>query len=346
MKKTLIIIFLLLIFSVPVAAEEITAPEAPDDVLDMMPQDQESFGQGIWYVIKTGLEEVRPDIAESLEVCLRVFAAALLLSLLRSMQAQSKPVFELIGVVGIACILLEPANSLIHLGADTVRQISEYGKLLLPVMTTALAAQGGTTTSAALYTGTVLFDTLLSTAISSILIPMVYIFLALSVVNAATGETLVKRLMDFSKWLITWCLKIILYVFTGYIGITGVVSGATDQTALKTVKLTISGAVPVVGNILSDASEAVLVGAGVLKNAAGIYGMLAVFAIFMGPFLKIGVQYVCLKLTAAACGVIAEKKSGELIDSFSGAMGFLLAMTGTICLMQMISTVCFLKGME
>lgn len=346
MKKIILFILLLLMFSVPVGAEELIAPEAPEDLLDMMPENQESFGQGIWYVIQSGLADIRPDITESLEVCLRVFAAVLLLSLLRTMQGESKLVLELVGVVGVACILLEPAHSLIHLGADTVHQISEYGKLLLPVMTAALAAQGGATTSAALYAGTALFDTLLSTAISSVLIPMVYVFLALSVVNAATGEALVKRLMDFSKWLMTWCLKIVLYVFTGYISITGVVSGVTDQTALKTAKLAISGVVPVVGNILSDASEAVLVGAGVLKNAAGIYGMLAVLAIFIGPFLKIGVQYVLLKLTAAACGAVAEKKTGELIDSFSGAMGFLLAMTGAICLMQLISAVCFLKGME
>ena len=75
-------------------------------------------------------------------------------------------------------------------------------------------------------------------------------------------------------------MKIVLYAFTGYIGFTGVVSGTTDAMAMKAAKLTISGAVPVVGGILSDASEAVLVSAGIMKNAAGVYGILAVLAIF------------------------------------------------------------------
>ena len=120
--------------------------------------------------------------------------------------------------------------------------------------------------------------------------------------------------------------------------------GTTDAAALKATKVTISSVVPVVGGILSDASEAVLVSAGLMKNAAGIYGILAVLAVFLSPFLKIGVHYLILKLTAAVCGIFGEKGLTELIGDFSTAMGLLLAMTGSECLLLLISTVCFLKG--
>ena len=95
---------------------------------------------------------------------------------------------------------------------------------------------------------------------------------------------------------------------------------------------------------MSDASEAVLVGAAAVKNAAGIYGILAIACIFLGPFLKIGIHYLLLKLTAAVCGIFAQKQTTDLIVDFSSAMGFLLAMTGSVCLLLMISTVCFMKG--
>ena len=156
-----------------------------------------------------------------------------------------------------------------------IDEISNYGKLLLPVMTAALAAQGGITGSAALYSGTVLFDSFLGQLIARFITPMIYLFLAIAAANSAVGEDILKKFRDFVKWLMTWCLKIVLYVFTGYMGITGVVSGTTDAAALKAAKLTISGVVPVVGGILSDASEAVLVSAGIVKNAVGIYGLLA-----------------------------------------------------------------------
>ena len=215
---------------------------------------------------------------------------------------------------------------------------------MLPVMTAAMAAQGGVTTATALYTGSALFSTLLSGLVSKLLVPMIYLHLALAAANSAVGEDMLKNISGTMKWAMTWILKIILYIFTGYISITGVVSGTTDTAALKAAKLTISGAVPVVGGILSDASEAVLVGAGTVKNAAGIYGLLAVIAVFIGPFLRIGAHYLMLKITAGVCSVFGSTRLTGLIEGFSGAMGFVLAMTGATCLMLMISTVCFMKG--
>jgi stage III sporulation protein AE len=81
-----------------------------------------------------------------------------------------------------------------------------------------------------------------------------------------------------------------------------------------------------------------------VRNAAGIYGILAVLAIFLLPFLKIGCHYLLLKLTGSVCAVFGVKRCTDLIGDFSAAMGLLLAMTGSVCLFQLISTVCFLRG--
>jgi len=126
--------------------------------------------------------------------------------------------------------------------------------------------------------------------------------------------------------------------------ITGVVSGMTDMAALKAAKLTMSTVVPVVGGILSDASESVLVSMGVIKNAAGIYGIVATIAVFIGPFIKVGIQYLMLKLSALLCSLIAGKNISGLVDDFSSVMGLLLAMVAVSCILVFISTVCFMKG--
>lgn len=346
MKKFLLIAVLFFALAIPANAADITAPPAPGSAQDLMPPEQESFGEGLWFVIKSAVQTLEPDIAQAGRTCLAVVAVVLLTSLLGSFPGRTKSVTELSCAVALGSMLLRSAGSMISTAVSTIQELSTYGKLLLPVMTTAMAAQGGITTSAALYTGTAVFDSILSSLIESMLIPMVYVFIALATANSALGEDLLKKIRDFVKWLISWCLKIILYIFTGYMGITGVISGTADQAALKAAKLTISGAVPVVGGILSDASETILVSAGMVKNAVGIYGVLAVLAIAIGPFLKIGVEYLMLKLTAAVCGVFASKRTSELIQDISGAMGLLLAMTGTVCLLLLISTVCMLKGVS
>ena len=334
-------VVVLLSLANPASALEITAPELPSD---RMPENTQSFGQGLLELMAKLLTQIRPDIKEALGISLAVIAAVMLVCLVHTFSPGIKSLTELTGTLAIGALLLQNADAMIRLGAETITELSEYGKLLYPVMTAGLAAQGGVTASAALYAGTAAFDMVLSSLIAKVFVPGVYLFLALAAANSALGEEVLKKSRDILKNAISWCLKILLTVFTTYISVTGVVSGATDAATLKATKVTISSVVPVVGGILSDASEAVLVSAGLLKNAAGIYGLLAILAIFLEPFARIGIHYLILKATAAICSLVGSKETTALIEDFSTAMGLLLAMTGASCLLLLISTVCFLKG--
>ena len=81
-----------------------------------------------------------------------------------------------------------------------------------------------------------------------------------------------------------------------------------------------------------------------MKNTAGMYGIIAVLALFLEPFLRIGIHYLVLKMTNLICGIFADKRISALIGDYSCAMGMLLAVTGAMCLLLLISTVCFMKG--
>ena len=344
MKKLILLVIVMSCFVFPASALDLEAPEVPDSARQFMPTSQESLGMGILEVLQDALMHFRPDLREASKVCTGIFASVMIVSLLKTLPGMAQKCADFAGTVLIAGFLMESAGSMVHMAASSVTEISEYGKLLLPILTSALAAQGGISASVALCATALGFITLLSKLIASILIPMVYVYIALAIAVSAIGEGILSKLQGFVKWLLTWCLKTVLYVFTGFISITGVVSGTADAAALKVTKLTISGFVPVVGGILSDASEAVLAGAATVKNTAGIYGMFAVLAICIGPFIRIGGHYLLLKFTAAVCSIFGSKASSALIGDFSAAMGILLAMTGSVSLMLLISTICFMKG--
>ena len=305
--------------------------------------ENQSFSEAVLEILGDAVAHFQPDLREAAGACLAVLAAVAALSMLTMLPGKKIGV-QLAGAMLVATILLEPAHALITLGADTVQELSEYEKLLLPVLTAAMAAQGGVGTSAALYAGTAACNAVLSDLTARWLAPMIYMYLALAVAHGAVGEEMLKKLRDFIRSAAVWGLKTMLYVYTGYITITGVVSGSTDASLLKAAKLTISGAVPVVGGILSDASEAVLVGAAAVKNTAGIYGLLAILSLWIGPFLRIGAHYLMIKAVGAVSGVFGVEGASNVIDAFSAAMGLLLAMTGAVCLMLIISTICFLRG--
>lgn len=344
MIRLLFGILFALSLSIPASASEIQAPEVPKSAMDLMPENTDSFGNALMELLRKGILLIQPELDGALRTCSGILICALLYSILPILSEKLTEPMAMAWSVALGTVMLQRTGTMIGYAADALRQICDYGKLLCPVLTTALAAQGGITASAALYTGTIAFITLLSILVSRLLIPLVYIFLLFSVAGSAIGEGFFRNLADGVKYLLTWLLKTLLIVFTTYMSVTGVVSGTTDAAALKTAKVTLSSVVPVVGGILSDASESVLVSMGILKNAAGIYGILAVLALFMGPFVKVGVQYLLLKGSAALCSLFGDKRISSLVGDFSTAMGLLVAMVAAGCVLILISTVCYLKG--
>ena len=107
--------------------------------------------------------------------------------------------------------------------------------------------------------------------------------------------------------------------------------------AVKTAKLAISRAIPVVGGILADASETVLAGAGVLRGTVGAVGMLTVLAICLTPFLHLGLHYLLYKGAAVLCAVVLPSRLTGLIEAIGGAFGLVMGMTGAAALVLLIS---------
>ncbi len=326
-------------------AEGFTAPNVPESGKALMPN-ASTLSEGLSMILQDVIPLIRPDLYEASKVCLAVIAAVMITSVIQSFSKSQKGVCDIVGTASIAATLLLSANSMIRLGSDTVVEMTEYGKLLIPVMTAALAAQGAIGTSAALYTATMGIISLIGTAMSKLLLPMIYLFLALATASGATGQDMLKQFRNLMKDGISWFLKTVLTIFTTYMGLTGIISGTTDNTAAKITKAAISSAVPVVGGILSDASESVLASAAMTKNAVGLYGLFAILAVFLNPFIKIGCHYLLLKATGAVCAIFGSKTMTELIGDFSTAMGLLLGITGSVCLLLLISTICFIRGVS
>ncbi len=324
---------------------DFSAPEPPAAAREYLPQEADSFGEGLWKVLQLSCKTLAPSLSQAAEVCLRAFGAVLLVCLVeQAAPGLSVRALELAGTAAVAALLLEPSAALMELGVQTTEQLRDYGKLLLPVLAGAMAARGGVTAGSALYVGTAFLDAVLSAAVAAVLVPAVWAYLALAIGYAALGEPLLGKLRDLIAKSMEWALKGTLTAFTTYMTVTGVVSGAADAAAAKAAKAAISMGVPVVGGILSEAADAVLVSAGALAGGVGVWGILTIFALACVPALKLGCQYGLLKVAAALCAAVGEGRRTGLVGDFATALGLLLALVGTQTVLLLISVVCFLQG--
>lgn len=358
MRRMVIFLALLLILTVRVNAAEVmeqqaeqfgveelerNLPQAARAYLEEIPTETQDFTEGVTEILTGTLSQSGGYIRASVFLLLRILLILILCRLVETGEyAAVGHAVSLAGVLALAVCCAADLRTMIGLGKRTIDEMMNFSTLLLPVMASAAAASGSATGAGVLYGITAVFSKLLVGFCGRVLIPMVYAYLALGVTDAALQEARLKKLQELLAWLIRWGLKAVMYVFTGFIAVSGLLSGSVDATALKAAKVTISGVVPVVGGIISDAAEAVLYSAGILKSAIGTFGMLAFLAVFAAPFLRMALHYLAFKLTAVFGGILGSSLSG-FMECITGAMGFLLAMLGSCVVMCLLSCCCFMR---
>lgn len=300
--------------------------------------------QGLQSVLDTGSAELGGVLRKGVRSAVLLLAVVLLCGLAEGFSdgLGIKGVLDptaVVGALAVAAIAVGDVNTLVGLGRSALEEMDGFSKVLLPATAAAVAASGAPTQAAARQVATVLFSDVLLTLMDRLLLPILYGYLAASMAWAAVGNEGLRRLAELLRRLCTWLLNILLMAFVTYLTVSGVIAGNTDALALKAAKLTISGMVPVVGGILSDAAGTVLAGAGILKNAIGIFGMTVILSMCVLPFLQLGIHYLLYKLTAALTATVSDGRTAGLIDSIGGAFGLVLGMTGAGALLLLVSLV-------
>ena len=300
--------------------------------------------EGLRNILDTGSGQVFGVVRKAVRSAVLLLTVVLLCGLADGLgsAAGGKETGELACVVGalaVAAIAITDANSLIGMGREALEHMQTFSKLLLPAVAAAAAAAGSPGGAVARQLATMLFSDVLITVITSLLLPLLYLYMAACVGHAALGSEGLKRVAAAIKWVVTAALCAILLLFVGYLTVSGAVAGTADAAAVKAAKFAMSSVVPVVGGILSDAAETVLAGAGILKNAVGVFGMLVILGICIAPFLQLGIHYLAYKFTAALSAAGSGGRVAGLIDQIGGAFGLVLGMTGACALLLLISMV-------
>lgn len=347
MKKIFVLLGLLLSMVFPSQAKEDFSTFEVEG-LEEVYEEMESYGispnddlnKGLKTIAEQGFSLVSVFLRTGIQTAVMLLAVVLFCGLAEGINVDHKvPTVMVVGALAVTALSIGEVGTMIYLGQETIGKMSAFSAGLLPVMTILTTATGGMTAGVLRQAATVLFSGLLISIIHKILLPLVYAYLALCCANAAVGNDALKKVADLIKSTVIWFLTSFLLFFVGYLTVSGTIAGSADLVAIRTTKLALSRAVPVVGGILSDAAETVLVGASVLRGTVGMAGMLAVLAICTAPFLELGIHYLTYKITAALASTVANPRLSNLIEHISSAFGLILGMTGACALLLLVSLI-------
>ena len=316
------------------------AAELPKELTDALPSQAERLLEGETGDLLGGVSALWGNLRQEAGKILRfrlktaagVLFTVLLCGMLGGLRDGNGAVPDFVpmgGALVIAALTASSLKTLVGLGWEAMEATSVFGKALLGALAVSLAAGGAVQTASLQQVGTVLFGTFLLELIRRLLLPLVYLYAATVTAAAIAPETPLRSLAEAIRKAVSWALGGSLAAFTLYLTLTGAVSGAADQAAVRAAKAVLSGTVPVVGGILSDAAETLLAGAGVLRGGIGIFGTLGVLAICAYPFMHLGIQYLLYR----GAGFLAEAAGGgplpKLIGGLGSAFALVLGMTAS-----------------
>ena len=295
----------------------------------------------IWTYIQ---ERSRAVLAEALRPVAAVTAVAVICAAAEPLSLAGK--FNYVsfgGCLAVAAAAVADVQGVIRMGGETVGALCEYSKALLPTLSMAAVSAGAVTSAGAKYAAAALFSDILLTAAQDLILPLICAYVATVTAGAALGTNQLGGAARLLQWAAKTLLKALVVVFTGYLSLTGILAGSADAAAVKAAKAVLSTTLPVVGGTLASASESLVAGAALVRNAIGAFGLLAVLAAVALPVLRLALRCLLYRAAAAVASVIAGGRIGGLIDAIGSACGLILGLVGAAAAIYFLAIVSLLR---
>lgn len=340
---------LLAALAVPVrAAEDGSAlrqalPQEARELLEDTPitgADPRKTAGSLW---SKGLQLLREGLQQSVRPAFLMAAVCLLLSLLESFSKTSGLTLpnrlpQLAGATAILLLAFGEQRSMAAQCRVVIEQLDRFTKLLITVFTGVSVAAGKPASAAASAGAAMLFSDGLFWLSQKLFLPMTTLFLLLTYGGSIAENGLLQKAAGLVRWGLQKLIRIFLAAYFAYLSLTGLVTGAADSAAVRTAQ-TLTGAVPLVGNVIASASETILAGAAALRAGAGFFGFAGALALCLTPFLQALCHLLVFRLLALLAGSYAEGGVKTMLEAVSGAYGMLLGILGACCALQFITIV-------
>lgn len=215
----------------------------------------------------------------------------------------------------MAVIVLKTFYNAVNLATQTVSYMVGFMEALLPLLISLLAGVGALT-SAALLTPLMLFlISSVSVIVKDMVLPLLFLMATLECLNFLSDKYRLSNLASLLKQTSMMVLGFIMVLFVGVITIQGAAGSIADGLTLRTAKFATATFVPVVGKVLADTVELVMGASLLIKNAVGIFGVVAVFMICLLPLIKLLSLIVVIKISGALVQPMGDEKMAKCLDS-------------------------------
>lgn len=222
-------------------------------------------------------------------------------------------------------------------------RVSRLLLCLIPVLAAVKTASGGQI-SAMVESGMLIGGIdFASWLVQNVFFTGILLFIVFASVGQLAGQNMTGRLSKLAKTLVQKGIKAVSGLFLFLMGLQGLSAGAADTWVKKTM-ISAAGAVPVVGDAIGGAVNAVFAGAELIGRCVGSAGVILLMGICLIPLARLAAIWLLYKVGAALLSPISDPKLTELIDAAADAIGMLMGVLIVLIGMFLCGLGIFLRG--
>ncbi|MBQ4444371.1 MAG: stage III sporulation protein AE [Clostridia bacterium] len=207
----------------------------------------------------------------------------------------------------------------------TVTSLVSVMNLVTPPLTTLMTALGASSTSALFRPQLAFCCTLVGDVIANIVLPLFIASVVFSVVGNLSDSVRLDKLQSATRYIVGVVLGVVFGLFTTYLTVAGIAGSMADTMSVRAARYVIGSYLPLLGGYISQGFDLVTASLNLIKNALGVYAVLTVLTVVLGPLLELTALVVGLKLTAGLIEPIGDRRMASFVSSVGECMRSLLA---------------------
>jgi stage III sporulation protein AE len=314
----------------------------PFNIKEMVFNPQEGLHFDLKEIISTFGRQLLKEVLISSSLLAQLIILSICCALLNNLASalEYKGVQEaalMVCLLSLLLLSLGAFRSVFALASATVSQMVDLMYGLLPILIVLLASMGGVTSAAILHPLILGTATILATFTRNMVFPLALVGVVLGVAGRFMSSFPFNKLAALIRKGAVTVMGVLFIVFMGVLTVRGAVGPAFDSLGIKTAKFLTGTLVPVVGSRLAEAFDVVVGGSLLIKNAIGLFGMIAVFFIVGFPLIKVFSVWLIFKTVTALAESIVDERLVGAMSVLSEGVALALACMLIAALMLFIS---------
>lgn len=298
--------------------------------------------QGVFASLKTGVWD---NLAREANGFRKVFFHILMVGILSALFSTLSAIFEnhqvsdisfYITYLMLIMLLLKTFEQAAITTVQMIENMLLFMKLLIPTYALIVGMASGVSTGTMYYQFLLLLLYVVQFGVSVFLLPMVYCYVFLNVVNGLWAEERLGMLAALMHKIVKGLLKVTLTAILGINLVQTMITPVIDSVRNTAAKKVIT-AIPGLGNLAGGVTEMLIGSAVLIKNSMGVLFIFILLAVCLVPVLKLFVIMLLLKAAAAVMGMIADRRITGCTDKFGEGCALLLQCALTAAAMFIIT---------